>query len=55
MYIISGNSNPILANQISLELKENIIDVIKIYPVINNSGNEYIGINLFATMRPISE
>ena len=27
MYIISGNSNPILANQISLELKENIIDV----------------------------
>jgi len=27
MYIISGNSNPILTNQISLELKENIIDV----------------------------
>ena len=27
MHIISGNSNPILANQISLELKENIIDV----------------------------
>jgi len=27
MYIISGNSNPILANQISLELKENLIDV----------------------------
>lgn len=27
MHIISGNSNPILANQISLELKEDIIDV----------------------------
>ena len=27
MYIISGNSNPVLANQISTELKVEIIDV----------------------------
>ena len=27
MHIISGNSNPILAKEISSELKENIIDV----------------------------